>query len=454
MNIRSWTAAGLAAVLISATFAAGAASTASAATVNIAQGKHAWASSAENPSFVATRATDGDTSTRWASEFSDAQWIEVDLGSTAVIESVELVWEAAYGKTFAVQTSDDGANWTTVANVTDGSGGTQTVLAAATARYLRLDLAQRGTGYGYSLWELRVLGSGGTAPDPYTPKPLPPAPPGADTTVTHHEFQMNCTFDHGSYDDPIVFPGQPGASHHHTFMGNYDTDAFSTPESLLNGSGTSCTVPQDKSGYWVPSVIKNGQPVTSDYLQTIYYKAGILDYTQVRAFPAGLRFLVGDMMATPDEFRDAVGTVEGFECGDSVYNWDFNGLVCPAGSQLNIRYQAPSCWNGIDLDSANHKSHMAYPVNGVCPSSHPVPVPMIEVKLAWPVDGDLSAIDLATMMGASSFHFDFMNGWDQGVLGALVEHCINGGLQCNPQGFDLYKPWAGGVLDDNYQLID
>ena len=64
--------------------------------------------------------------------------------------------------------------------------------------------------------------------------------------------------------------------------------------------------------------------------QTIYYKTGIIDYKKVVPFPQGLRFLVGSMTATQDEFRTAPGAVEGFECGNSSFNWDIPAS-CPVG---------------------------------------------------------------------------------------------------------------------------
>ena len=448
---RAWLAGALSALLVAVGLGAAIATSASAAPVNISQGKLATSSSAEGPDFVGSKAVDGSTSTRWASQFSDAQWLQVDLGATATIDNVQLRWEAAYGKAFQVQVSANGTAWTTVATVTNGTGGNQTVAAPGTGRYVRLNLTARGTGYGYSLWEFQVFGTGGATTPSTTPKPLPPAPPGADTTVTHHEFQANCTPTRTLNDDPIVYPGQAGASHSHTFLGNRTTDANSTTTSLLAATGTSCTVPQDKSAYWFPTLMRGENKIVASTEQTIYYKSGILDYKKVVPFPQGLKFLVGSMVATQDEFRTAPGAVEGFECGTSSFNWDIPA-TCPTGSMLNVRYQAPSCWNGVDLDSTNHKSHMAYPVNGECPATHPVAVPMIEFKLSWPADGTMSDVRFSSGRGYS-FHYDFFNAWDPATLKALTEHCINGGLQCNPRGYDLYKPWAGAVLDASYTLI-
>ncbi|WP_028049645.1 DUF1996 domain-containing protein [Cellulomonas sp. URHD0024] len=448
---RAWVAVALASALIGAG-AVGIASGASAAPINLSQGRIATASSSENAGLNASFAVDGDNNTRWASQFSDNQFIQVDLGASATLSSVQLRWEAAYGKSFQVLTSADGAAWTTAATITNGTGGNQTINVSGTARFVKLNLQTRATGYGFSLWEFQVFGTGGSTTPPYSPKPLPPAPPGADTTVTHHEFQANCTPNKTLPDDPIVFPGQPGASHSHTFMGNSTTNAATTAASLLAASAsTSCTVPQDKSAYWFPTLLKNGTQVVSPSAQTIYYKAGILDYKKVQPFPAGLRFVVGSMLATQSEFQNAPGHVEGFECGNLSFQWDIPAYCAP-GSELNVRYQAPSCWNGVDLDSANHKSHMAYPVNGACPAGYPIPVPMLEFKLSWPVSGDMSGVAFSSGRGYS-FHYDFFNAWDPAVLSALTQHCIDGGLQCTPKGFDIYKTWAGGVLDANNNLI-
>src|SRR6185437_2131260 len=72
------------------------------------------------------QATAASTGTRWSSQFSDPQWLQVDLGATATIDTVKLVWETAYATGFQVQTSPDGNAWTTISSTTTGTGGTQT----------------------------------------------------------------------------------------------------------------------------------------------------------------------------------------------------------------------------------------------------------------------------------------------------------------------------------------
>ncbi|WP_261720412.1 DUF1996 domain-containing protein [Streptomyces sp. FZ201] len=282
-----------------------------------------------------------------------------------------------------------------------------------------------------------------------TPSDKEPAP------AYFHEFQANCEVTHTAADDPIVYPGQPGRSHDHTFMGNRSTDASSTTDSLFGGA-TTCLAPGDASAYWMPSLFDGDRKVLPVGPQVIYYKSGVTDYTSVRPFPKGLRFVVGSPMQSAEEFRNHPGWVEGWECGDSYMNVDFP-QHCPENTQLNIRMQAPSCWDGRYLDTPDHQSHMAYPVvkpgtnNDICPASHPVALPMIEFKMAFPVDGDMSQVRLASGRGYS-FHYDFFNAWHEPTLAALVEHCVVGGLQCNARGYDETHPERGAALGPDYRL--
>jgi hypothetical protein len=125
----------------------------------LSQGRPTTASSTENATFPATAATDGNPGTRWSSAFSDPQWLRVDLGATATIDQVTLVWEAAFARAFQIQVSADAVTWTTVFSTTTGAGGTQTLAVSGTGRYVRMNGTQRGTPYGYSLFEFQVFGS-------------------------------------------------------------------------------------------------------------------------------------------------------------------------------------------------------------------------------------------------------------------------------------------------------
>ncbi|WP_328320238.1 beta-N-acetylglucosaminidase domain-containing protein [Kribbella sp. NBC_00382] len=127
------------------------------ATVNALLKRPVTASSVEpGTSFSPELAVDGDASTRWASGYDDASWLQVDLGARTQLGKVVLRWEAAFGSAYRLEVSDDGTTWTTAASVTGGDGGTDTVWLDAAGRYLRMQGVDRATTYGYSLYELEA----------------------------------------------------------------------------------------------------------------------------------------------------------------------------------------------------------------------------------------------------------------------------------------------------------
>ncbi|MFD3517613.1 discoidin domain-containing protein [Streptomyces sp. NPDC058657] len=128
---------------------------------NLARGTAATASSWEwwNPAagYRPDRAVDGDPGTRWASEWTADQWLRIDLGSAKPVARVTVDWERAYAKSYRVELSQDGANWTTAWSTAAGNGGLDTARFAATpARYVRVKGLERGTQWGYSLREVGV----------------------------------------------------------------------------------------------------------------------------------------------------------------------------------------------------------------------------------------------------------------------------------------------------------
>ncbi|MFJ4680362.1 family 20 glycosylhydrolase [Kitasatospora sp. NPDC088783] len=126
---------------------------------NLARNRPTTASSTETADFPAASATDGDGATRWSSAYRDPQWLQVDLGSTRAVSRVVLRWEAAYGKSFQIQLSDDATTWRTAYTTTTGTGGVQDLTGlTGSGRYVRMYGTQRGTAYGYSLHEFEVYG--------------------------------------------------------------------------------------------------------------------------------------------------------------------------------------------------------------------------------------------------------------------------------------------------------
>jgi hypothetical protein len=126
---------------------------------SLSQGHPATASSVENATLAAPNAVDGSTGTRWSSAFSDPQWIQVDLGAPHAINRVVLNWQNSYAAAFQIQTSADGATWTTIYSTTTGPGGVQDLTVSGNGRFVRMYGTARHTQYGYSLWEFQVYGT-------------------------------------------------------------------------------------------------------------------------------------------------------------------------------------------------------------------------------------------------------------------------------------------------------
>jgi len=236
-------------------------------------------------------------------------------------------------------------------------------------------------------------------------------------------FVSACGFSHRAMDDPIVFPGRPGLSHDHTFVGNATTDAFSTLRSLRAGA-TTCRRAGDTAAYWMPTLLVDGQPVEPRGA-TIYYRRRTV--AAVRPFPAGLRMIAGSSRATtPQGLR-----VTFWNCGAGAgVARSAEVPTCPndRAASLRLHVNFPNCWDGANLDSNDHQSHMAYSVRGVCPAGHPVAVPAISLIFRYPTTGG-PAVSLSSG-GRYSAHADFFNAWKQGALTSLVRGCLNALRHC------------------------
>jgi chondroitin AC lyase len=116
-------------------------------------------SSVEGSGLECEKAVDKDLTTRWSSAYTDDEWIYVDLGSQQTVNRVTLHWEVAYAAWYEIQVSDDAVNWTTVYTESAGDGGIDDIdIPAVQARYVRMQGIQRGTPWGYSLWEFEING--------------------------------------------------------------------------------------------------------------------------------------------------------------------------------------------------------------------------------------------------------------------------------------------------------
>lgn len=127
---------------------------------NLALKQPAVGSSSDGSVDTSSWAFDGNFTTRFGSKRGvDPGWLYVDLGESKRINEVRLYWEAAYGKSYQIQVSDDAENWTNVFSTTNGKGALETIrFTEANARYVRMYGTVRATQYGYSIWEFEVYG--------------------------------------------------------------------------------------------------------------------------------------------------------------------------------------------------------------------------------------------------------------------------------------------------------
>ena len=226
-------------------------------------------------------------------------------------------------------------------------------------------------------------------------------------------FAVACGFSHRNQDDPIVFFRQPGRSHDHTFFGNTSTSANSTPASLRAAGETTCRLDEDTAAYWAPTLFVGGNAVWPRGAIAYYVRRTI---EPVQAFPANLEMVAGSAAA-----RSAQSTrVTFWTCGGRTISSE---IPTCARSNLRLQVNFPNCWNGRQLDSADHRSHLAYSNDGVCPSSHPVEVPALTLVVYYGVAGGSQA-ELSSG-GDFSGHADFVNAWDQDTLVRLVDRYLN-----------------------------
>jgi hypothetical protein len=256
--------------------------------------------------------------------------------------------------------------------------------------------------------------------------------PQAAQVVRVAEFLAECPYSHRLPDDPIVFPGLPGASHMHSFFGSRATNAHTDVTDLL-GSSSTCAPAVDTSSYWVPTLYRNDQPVEPTGTTFYYLGEGVRDdvIQRIRPFPQGLRIVAGNAKASGVNDPTSIARWSCLHHGEVNPSKDF--VTCPAGSMLESYLDFPQCWDGRNLDSADHKSHMSYPVNGACPASHPVPVPKLRQVLRYPVSGSTQGLRLASGPGYT-MHGDFFNAWPESELARRVTNCINAIVKCGADG--------------------
>ena len=295
-------------------------------------------------------------------------------------------------------------------------------------------------------------------------------------------FRINCDLSHSGYNDPIVYPGQKDAAHLHRFYGNTLLDENSDLSSLFTTGESSCQGNVlNRSAYWVPALLApsfdpvsgqrleddNGDPAWTivpavvgnddEAHEIFYYSAGVDDLASIQPIPLGLKMIAGSAMGMPGMAQDTSIVrwhCQSWESNDATNpRWSASIPECVAPDRLRMDIFFPSCWNGTDLDSADHKSHLAYPVNSggangtVCPGSHPVPIirvsfhyaygvkpdvydPQSRSSRGWRFASDMYEVSTSTP-GGMSLHGDWFNAWHPEALQAVLDGCISQQLDCH-----------------------
>ena len=271
-------------------------------------------------------------------------------------------------------------------------------------------------------------------------------------------FRFLCVPSHNLYDDPVVFPGRPGASHLHTFFGNTEANAHSTFESLrTTGDGSCSGGPLNRSAYWHPAMMNGaGKVVMPDYV-TVYYKRRPKSdpYCQVQGkecvgLPRGLRMVFGyNMNLPPDDPKQMHPhwmCDGGFANGGQVEHATIGGANCPVGQRVGSGFSTPDCWDGINLDSPDHRSHLAYAGYGdtgiyKCPTTHPYVIPAFTMKAWWSHDDADNMNDWylssdrmeghPVYPSGSTLHSDWFGAWDDDIMAEWMENAIDKFMNCS-----------------------
>ncbi|TRX95430.1 hypothetical protein FHL15_003761 [Xylaria flabelliformis] len=227
-----------------------------------------------------------------------------------------------------------------------------------------------------------------------------------DVTAAQQMLRFSCSRLTIERLDPLVSPGMDQSPHTHQVGGGNSFRATMAPgtfDPVEESTCTSCTFSANlyfraRNGTLkrVPQMVNMG--LKADGGITVYYIPPYDGKSKVTAFKPGFRMLVGDPMLRSGENQQrqlchrcftTVNQVPfgGAPCAGPMDTAELPPDFCQGGIRTTITF--PTCWDGVNIDSPDHKSHVAYPVNGTfeslapCPASHPIRLPQLMYEIMW-----------------------------------------------------------------------
>jgi hypothetical protein len=243
-------------------------------------------------------------------------------------------------------------------------------------------------------------------------------------------FSFRCDFRRSAPIDPIVYPGEYGTSHQHLFFGgNIKRD--STYQQLRNDD-TTCFKDSHKTGYWVPELYRGGEPVPVADAQVYYRSIKGTPTADLEPLPRGVKIIAGSAQSTGAQY----GYVDwgcGLAPGTSGTDGREDGFLSPidcdpdsSNPYIKALIHFPTCWTGA-TDSADHKSHAAYPVGypedpaaWQCPEGYPIRTPRPDLTIRWRTsDGDNLSLSSGSIY---SLHADIFEASNQREFRRLIDN--------------------------------
>ncbi|GAA2416450.1 DUF1996 domain-containing protein [Streptomyces coeruleofuscus] len=306
-------------------------------------------------------------------------------------------------------------------------------------------------------------GQAGNGPVAADFAPITSVQPGAGsprqgTKASRGSFTTDCGVNENGLfnsDNIIAAPGVTNGAHHfHDYIGNQANNAFASDQDLANAE-TSCADQGDKSSYYWPVLrLQNGTQeqdakspgggIEGNAGEIVTPKQVTLNFVgnpqgKVTEMPRLLRIITGDAKSFVNgpANANASWSCTGFEDRQLKDKYP----LCPQGSDVVRTFKFQSCWDGRNIDSANHRTHVAFAdAAGNCPSGFR-PIPQLVQRIVYDVDAPsledggrttpLFAVDSfpEQLHKPVTDHGDFINVFDEDLMREMAD-CINDGRKC------------------------